>query len=735
MLCQTDRGTGELRTLWRVNPLVMALSMALLPASGLALAEAPDMVAVPVQAGRDGSGKPVAHDAGAGHDVPVELPALTVTARQGVERAKDIPFGLSVISGRELEVRHLLTLDDALRSMPDVNVNSNGGPNSANVMIRGVGSLNAVSMDDGSVALNVDGVTMSMRNMSLGTLDIERVEVLKGPQGTLFGGNSLAGAVNVTTRRPTREMEGHVRVEYGQERQHLEEAVISGPLSGQLSGRFAIRNTGSDLWVDNTQTGQPLSKPGDLAFRGSLLWDVTAGTSALLIAERQQVRRSPSLTILRPYGEPPKLDFTPNLFDDDKKTMARYSLELNHDLGASRITSITAYTTTDFFTVGGYDRRIMQALMGGTPEASVKEDSSAQRGVSEDLRWSSLPGAPLFWVAGLNLSHADRHFDTYYMPGYRQDRRYRVRSSAVYGEATYPLTDALKLTGGLRQSWDRKSYDATYTQGSSSGDNRELDDHYTTGRVALSYALTPASNLYVVLSRGYQSGGFSDYSATVAGGEPYKPARSNTAELGFKTESADRRFSLNAALFATRVRDAHLLGYDYKTYSTNTVNADSDSKGVELEGYWRFGDGFELSGGLSVIDATITSDALGVSGGDVRAGNRTPDVPRWGGNLALSYRKPLPSFLGLPSPAVNARLGYQYVGARPADPQNHFDLGSYRRVDLRVGLTAGNAEIYLYGNNLLDEQYDLYGYYNNATATFGSPVRGRTAGIGLNYHF
>lgn len=709
----------------------MALSMALLPVSGLALAE--DGGAVPGPAGSDQGGTKIVRKAERGE--PVELPALTVTARQGAEQAKDIPFGLSVIGGRELEVRHLLTLDDALRSMPDVSVNSNGGPNSANVMIRGVGSLNAVGMDDGSVALNVDGVTMSMRNLSLGTLDIERVEVLKGPQGTLFGGNSLAGAVNVSTRRPTREMEGHVRAEYGQERQHLEEAVISGPLSGQLSGRLAIRNTGSDQWVHNIQTGQPVARPGDLAFRGSLLWDLAAGTRALLIAERQQIRRSPSLTLLRPYGDPPQLDFAPNLFDDDRKTMARYSLELNHDLGASRITSITAYTTTDFFTVGGYDRRIMQALMGGTPEASIKKDSSTQRGLSEDLRWSSLPGAPLFWVVGLNLSHADRHFDTFYMPGYEQDRRYRVRSSAVYGEATYPLTEALKLTGGLRQSWDRKAYDAIYTQGGSVSDNRELDDHYTTGRVALSYALTPASNLYAVLSRGYQSGGFSDYSATVAGGEPYRPASSNSAEAGFKTESADRRFSLNASLFLTRVRDAHLLGYDYKTRSTNTVNADSDSKGVSLEGLWRFGSGFELSGGLSFIDATITSDALGVSGGDVRSGNRTPDVPRWSGNLALTYRQSLPSFPGLSSPAVNARLGYQYVGTRPADPQNHFNLGSYRKVDMRIGLMTGHAEIYLYGNNLLDEQYDLYGYYNNATAIFGAPVRGRTVGVGLNYAF
>jgi len=717
-ICEKDRNTERQGQL-RFKPLFVALSLALV------LPTAQPYAAEPVQGaamadGADGS----------------ELPVVTVTARQGEERAVDVPFGLSVIGGEELEARHLQTAEEALKGTPGVTVNSYGGePNSANILIRGNGSLNQVSMDDGSVVMIVDGVSMSMRNVSLGTLDVERVEVLKGPQGTLFGGNSQAGAINIVTRKPTRMFEGHVRGEYGQDRQHLEEAVVSGPLSERLSGRFAVRNSGFDHWIESALDGKPLAKPTDLAFRGSLLWDIASGTNMLFTAERHENKRSPRLTMLRPYDDPPSQDFTPGIFDDNRKVVGRYSVEINHDLRDSRVTSITAYTSTDYDSVGGYDRRNMQALYG-FPVEYLRKDSSEQKVVSQDLRWTSLPGASVFWVTGLSLSKSERTYDsTYPTGGNRQDRDFKTDSYAAYGEVTYPLGDALKLTGGLRQSWDRKRYDATYYGAGAVQDNRRLSDDYATGRMALSYAVTPHANVYGALSRGYQSGGFSDFATQVADSKPYKPSSSNAVEIGFKTESADRRFALNGALFLTRVKDDHLLGYDPATFSTSTISADTESKGAELEGAWRVGGGFEFSGGLSYIDATITSDAIGALGGDVLAGSRKPDVSRWSGNLAVTHRIPLPEFMGLSSPVLNSRLSYQYVGARPADAQNHFDLRAYRKVDMRIGVVSGNAEIYVYGDNLLDEQYDLFGYWASPTVTQGAPARGRTLGVGAVYYF
>lgn len=294
---------------------------------------------------------PVAALAGSGNDdakQATDLPTVTVSARLADESAKDVPFGLSVTPRSDIEAGRLLNIKDVLRNTPGVDVSSYGGSNDGNVRIRGVGSLNQVSMDDGSVVLNVDGVAISMRHTSLATFDVEQVEVLKGPQGTLFGRNSEAGAINVTSRRPTRERQGYVRVEAGEQGQHLQEAAVGGALSERISGRIALRNSGYDAWVDNAQDGRPLVEPSETAMRGSLLWDLADSTKALLILEGQNTRHEVAQEVLRPFGEQPSLDLTPGVFDGNRKQMRRYSLQIDHDLDNSHITSITAHTSADF---------------------------------------------------------------------------------------------------------------------------------------------------------------------------------------------------------------------------------------------------------------------------------------------------------------------------------------------------------------------------------------------------
>ncbi|GAE48860.1 TonB-dependent receptor [Xanthomonas arboricola] len=706
-----------------------SLTLALLAA----LAAAPSVSAAPASAPSRAAEDAVS-DAGATAEGPVtELDGLTVTARLAAEHAKDIPFGIGVIGGSELETRRQLTLEEALRATPGVNVWSDSSPHSANVLIRGTGSINPVSTDDGAVALSIDGVPLSMRSMSLGTLDIERVEILKGPQGTLFGSYSRAGAINVITNKPTRDLQAHVRGEIGQQGQHLEEAVLSGPLSESLSGRFAIRNSGSDHWVDNARTGEPLSRPRSLMFRGSVFWENGAGTNLLFTADREDARRNLGLAVLRPYDEQPVMDVTPGLYDDNSKTVERYAVTLNHDLPVGRLTSVTGYTRFDTDFVGGYDARAMQAMFG-IPAENMQRSRMDGNTLSQDLRWTSLPGASVFWVTGVYLSRAQRSFDQLYISSNQaMDRDYQTDSHAVYGEVTWPLTDVLKLTGGLRHTWDHKSYDALYA--GTVADYRRLRDDYSTGRVALSYALTPTTNLYGAVSRGYESGGIGDFPTQVADSVPFKPAASNALELGFKTESADGRYALNGALFATRVKDDHLMGFDPATLATSTVNADTRSRGAEMQGTWRLGEGFSLSGGLSFIDAEITSNVSGVSGGDIRKGNRSPDVPRWGGTLGAAYVRPLAAVRWLSAPVLNARLDYQYVGTRAADTQNHFDLNKYQKVDVRIGVASGGTEIYVFGSNLLDEQYDLYGFAPAAPTYVGAPARGRTLGVGVRHDF
>lgn len=670
-----------------------------------------------------------------------ELREVTVTARHGAEKAKDVPFALSVIQGQELEEKRMRSLEEAMRDVPGVDIGSWGGDNDANVRIRGVGSLYQVNADDGSVVLNIDGVSMSARHLSLGSFDIERVEVLKGPQGTLFGRNSEAGAINITTRRPTRHMEGYIRGEYGQDGQHLEEFALGGPLSKQWSARFALRRNGANNVVEDASSGNPVTKPTDFAWRGSLLWDIAPGTSALWISERQTMNGHVQLMVPRPYEETPRLDFGDIDMDSDKQVQ-RHSLEIKHNFSRAQLTSVTAWLESDLRLMSGSDRSVSYMWMG-MDAPLLKNAYGDERVFSQDLRLSSLPQDKIFWVGGVNFLSSKRGFDSE-IPAYLTYNRhdFKTDSQAIYGEVTYPLTDALKLTGGLRYTHEKKEFDGDYLTGAARvTDSRQLSDNYTTGRLALSYAVSPATTIYGVVARGYKSGGFNDYAQSVSDGEPYKAAVSQSVEMGFKHESSDQRFALNGAVFFNKVRDDHLLGYDQKTFSTKAVNVDTRSKGVELEGHWRIGGGFTLTGGVAWLDGKITSDAIGVDGGDVHSGNKVPEVPKLSYNLSLQYQQALEtSLFGVSSPILNARVSWRSVGKRSADPQNHFDLDSYNKVDFRVGVAAGSAEFYVWGDNLLDEQYDLYGYQMQSYVTglpfaVGMPSRGRSFGVGAALYF
>ncbi|MCR4537999.1 TonB-dependent receptor [Pseudomonas sp. 18.1.10] len=667
----------------------------------------------------------------------LQLPASTVTARMTQEDPKEVPISLSVVSGEQLRVQRLDTLESALRNTSGVSVNSSGGPNDFNVLIRGVGSLYQMSMDDSSVAFNIDGVPVSSRSLGFETLDVERIEVLKGPQGTLSGAIGQAGAVNITTRQPTRELQGYVRGEVGQQGQFLSEGAIGGPISDQLSGRLAVRSAGYDSWIDNDQNNHPLTKPRNEAFRGSLLWDVSDDTHVLFSAERQKTKRATNSLVLRPYGGDPSLDLSPGLFDDNDKTTERYAIKLDHDFANSRLTSTTATSTADFEGLIAYDSKLMGALYG-TPSEFWVVDKSFERSWSQDVHLSALPDANVFWVTGLAATRNERSYDTprnTYGTSGAKFRDFTTTTYAGYGEATFPLTERLKLTTGYRHSWDRKTYDGQYFAGSDAvNDSRRLTDHYGTGRAALSYAISPQTNVYVQLARGYKSGGFNDYASQVSDSAPYKAAVSKTAELGFKSETADRRGSLNGALFFTRVHDDHLLGYDAATFATNAFNADTRTRGAELEGSWHFDHGLTLAASATYLDAKITSAVLGIQAGDVNAGNRTPDVPRWSGNVNASWKHPLGSVASLGDTTLNTSLNYHLVGERAADPQNHFNLDNYEKLDLRAGLESRFGEVYAFADNLLNQTYDTYGFYSDPVA-YGAPAQRRTLGVGYTYQF
>lgn len=673
------------------------------------------------------------------HGRATTLPAVTVHARKAEEKAKDLPFTVSVTDDVDLETRRITRMEDVLRGTPGVDVNSWGGPDSANVRIRGVGSLYLSGTDDNSVVVNVDGVPTSVSNVGLGTLDAEQIEVLKGPQGTLFGRSSTAGAIDVRSAPPVlNHFGGHVRGELGNDHHHLAEGVLNAPLGDTLAARIALRHSAQDLWYENSATGRPLSRPADLNARASLLWQPQAATQVLLRASRNTAKKYQSAMLARPYTSPPTQDLdTDSSIAGNERAINQYALEIRHDLPWARLTSVTGRENINHDETNLTGRRIMRAWMG-LDTVFPQNKGYHSKGWNEDLRLSSPKGSDVFWVAGLNLYRNDwTNYNGYGGSFYTHDLT--ERSNALYGEATWPLKGTpLKLTTGLRHTRTRKTYSALYTPAgaTTSSSTDRLSQNHTTGRMGLGWALDPQTSLYTTLSRGKKASGFNDNATNGPDSAPYAAGTVDSLELGAKHESADGTLRLDAAIFSNRVRNDHLLAFDPTDSSSHMVNADTRSRGLELNTRWRAGAGFTLSGGLTWLDGSIRSHAVtNTPAGDVNAGNRLPDVARLSVLLGVQWEHPLPAFAGLAAPTLDAALTVRHVGRRTADPQNSFDLDSYRKIDLHVGVTSGSTEVYLWGDNLLDERYDLYGYYFSPTLTVGMPSPGRSVGIGVTHHF
>ena len=686
-----------------------------------------------------------------------ELRAVTVTARRSEELAKDIPFSISTISGEEAEARRLHSLEDVLRQIPSLDFVVNMGVANTTLRIRGVGALQKVSGDDTSVVINVDGMPMSATNATLNVLDAERVEVLKGPQGTLFGRNSEAGAVNVVTRKPTRWLEGQVRTELGKDRQRLLEGVISGPLSDNVAARLAIRGSGVDSYIRNDQDGNPISKPRELSGRASLLWDIAPSSKLNVSASREDQEDLDRVYLLHPYGEKPHSSIPPGS-ETNRREVDRYNVEFTHNFEHAALTALTGYArTTHRSTTPIYEGRTYTRLIGFEPDA-IWNSRAGEKIHNHELRLSSAPGAKLFWVVGANMLNSDRtldRFDSYdtFFPDNpttsNAHREFSTNAKALFGETTFPIAEATKLTLGGRYTWEKKTYQAQWLASAANPspirearDAQNLSDNYATGRLALSHALNPQTNIYGIYARGYKTGGFDDEGVNFiygAADTPYKAATVDSYEIGLKYESTDRRLGLNLALFFNMVKNDHMLAFNPITMATYKENHDTESRGLELEGQWQIGGGWALSGGLAYTQAKITGKNK--QGSAVKEGNGVPEVPRWGGTLTISHRTAISPMLGFGNSVLETRLTNRYVGVRSADPQNTFDLKAYNKLDLRTGIRVGGTEIYVWADNLLDKQYDLYGYHIDAyfpggsDARIGMPGRGRSFGLGLSHAF
>lgn len=699
---------------------------------------------------------------------------IVVTAQRRTQSSQDVGASLSVVSGQDLDEKNITVVNDLENVVPNLEVDSQFGGGQPQFRIRGVGAREYSSNNASTVGIYVDEVAHPYTITTQGALfDIARLEVLRGPQGTLYGSNTTGGAVNIITNAPTVDRTGGFTAEYGSYDRYKLDGYASGQIAEGLLGRLAFVTEQGGAWQYNRDTGQKLGDLDKTAVRGRLTWDATDDVKVDLSAT-YQVDKSDGLgfrllgdyttaggvTIpadtawrITGWSLSPQLAAISGRSVGDKPGRDNEGLDLSAkvvaDLGWADLTSITAYQS---FTRSEYND--WDGTSARESDVYFYNDIKA---ASQELRLASNDDGRLKWMTGVHYSNEsnDGGFYTEYRAitalihtPYKQD----VESVGVFTNNSFQATDRLNLILGLRYEYEERSLTSpgTYRLNATPGADvtYSTDMSEVTGRLGLEYALSDNSLFYANVARGVKSGGFTTYNATSA--TPFAPEELIAYETGVKSDFLGHSMRLNGAAFY----------YDYKNQQVQTVLYDrvsgrvgkidnvpkSHIYGAELEFEWTPIIGLSISQNISYkhgeydeynsVDTTATAAANPTNGPwDViiytdRAGEKLP-FPKmnYGGSIAYDWQ-----MVGLD---LRAETNYNYrddlysTSSSSIIPAywlwNANFTGGPANANWRVGLSV---------RNLFNTYYEeTRNGFNGSARPTTSPQPGRTVAVRLSMDF
>ena len=689
-------------------------------------------VILPVAVCLAGSDIVVAQDAGAGASAFEEI---VVTARKREESLEDIPVALTAFTEEDFAGLNMGDLYDVGKNVPNLFIGNfgNGNQNHTSVFMRGVGTQDHIITVDSAVGLYLDGVYLGRQvgsNLSLS--GIERVEVARGPQGTLYGRNSIGGAINVITRKPgggdelTLTAQGGTRARgkfdvYGA-------AALSDNLAASITGLYNRRN-GVGEFINQPGTDVETGQVREAGLRAMLNFTPSDAVSLLLAADFSDGAYGQSPTYFNaPPGQFPN-GLPGDLFaadpDDNASPAAHVARQTSQAYGVSATADwdisgsysmklIGSYRFSEY--AGGMDQ---QDSIGAVvfPERGEAEQYSAELQFSGDFAsWNFVTGAYYFTEDGETVSRPFEIFPPFVTDGeinVSQD----VESWALFGSADYSISYSLVIGGGVRITRDSKDAAgvAALFQPAIPVPRSE-DWTEVTWDASATWSVNEDLNFYAAVSRGYQSGGFP---ARPFGGDAtfvsFDPQFALNYEGGIKGVLFDR-LRLAATVFRTDYTDLQLQTNRFDPefgFLTITENAgESRAWGVEFEGNLQLNDYFSMQTAVGYLDAEFTEVDPAVTGA-VKGGipQLTPD---W--TFSISPELAMPMNGGA---TFSLRLNYNYRGDMYGEannvPMNRISRRELLDFNIRYQPADPSWHVVLYGENVLNEVYDT------ASGTFGNP--------------
>lgn len=643
----------------------------------------------------------------AASDTPV-IDDIVVTAQRREQNLQDVPIQVTAFGAETIEQAGISSTVDAMELVPNVSFDESFTYLNSFITVRGLAQINNA---DSPVAVIVDGVPQNnQKQLRMELFDIERIEILKGPQGGLYGRNALGGAINIVTRRPTNEFEGFANASYGNGDAIGLDAGISGPI---VPDRLLFRASGSyrsdNGRIRNAFTGEHADfVDHDLELRGQLAIIPTDGLQIDLRGAYRDFSAGSLYDSVVASGDPDDIQQPrPNIEGLAFGHIADASLRIEYDFGPATLTSISAYTDLVERYRGDLDFSNPVDLPGGFLglgfQAGQGQDLSVEM-MSQELRLASPSHQRFRWIVGAFYLHTNRALDTvafvdldgtrgqYDNPALRIIFRSEDNDNdayAVYGQFDFDIAETLTLSAALR--YDRDERDQTDLV---AGTSRSGAFDRVQPKITLTWEPEPDRLLYATYSTGFRSGGFNAPNVQIP---VFRAERLENFEAGFKTRWLDRRLRFNGAVYFERDRDYQFFFIDASTASQIIGNLERvNIWGIELEAQARVSRELELSAALGTTDTEIRRSDLFPG----FVGNRTPKTTPWTLNLGAQYVRSVG-----PGAELILRADYQHRARKywqvdNVDVQRPIDI-----VNLRAGIDAGRWALYAFGRNVFDVDY------------------------------
>ena len=675
-----------------------------------------------------------------------ELDEVLVTARRRSETYKDVPMTVNVFTAENIEAAGIDRPADFIARVPNMTLVETQNAGNAFVVIRGISQARN---SEPSVAVLVDGVLeTNPAEFNQELFDIEQIEVLKGPQGAVYGRNAIGGAIIINTKEPGDEFEGRVKLGYGNENSMRVQAGISGPITDGFGYRASVNYYDTDGFLESTFLGGKADPVESLSARVRLDFKPSETFSGDLRLSYENldtrgfyfvIPRDDEANPFSTFTTPPNAnDVTSPIQVDqtgiDDRDLFTGALRLNFEMGGGTLTSVSAYNSTEEIITGdAYDFRpaansIFNVLLGFDLNQSQFLDLSSY---SQELRFTSSDEGKLRWILGGYFVHTDRFISTGNMvddgtgvhPVYHEPRLTGNNPSAtfladsqdndawaVFGDVVIELDEAFELDFAVRYDQDKRE-NTTETPtaflpdpAAFTGEVRSETFSETQPKLTFRYKPSDDMTFYGGWSRGFRSGGFNqtgvgavaDASGIAGVNDIFQAEVADTWEVGFKGQFLDRRMNVGLSFFDTQSTNGYFFVFLAANSTQNLGNLDADYYGAEFEISGRVTDNLELFGSYGYTHSEITDmeDPSVI-------GNEAPLVSDVTYNLGAQWRQPISDGLDF-----TLRADYRHVGRTWWEPYNTTTRDPIDLVDLRLGVEGEKWGVTAWSQNLTDEEYN-----------------------------